>query len=149
MIIKKFKVSERVIPKAISEILAIINSTSAIILLEGDLGSGKTTFVKHFVKYFDINDNVTSPTFTIQNIYGANIFHYDIYQISLNDFIKFGFFEMFSETGYHLVEWANADLAKMLRRYGFDFFHIKIITDDNDNKQSDYRIYQVSDEWQN
>ena len=142
--VKKFKVSEQVIPKAISEILAIINSPSAIILLEGDLGSGKTTFVKYFVEYFDLNDNVTSPTFTIQNIYGANIFHYDIYQIGLNDFIKLGLFEMFSEKGYHLVEWANIDLATMLRRYGFDFFHIKIIA----NQDTNYRIYQVSNEWQ-
>jgi len=143
--IKKFKVSsEQVIPKAISEILAIINSPSAIILLEGNLGSGKTTFVKHFVKYFDTDDNVTSPTFTIQNIYGANIFHYDIYQIGLNNFIKLGLFEMFSETGYHLIEWANVDLAKMLKRYGFNFVHIKIMV----NQQSNYRIYQVSNEWQ-
>ena len=40
-----------------------------IILLEGDLGAGKTTFTKGIAKYFDIKDTITSPTFTLMNIY--------------------------------------------------------------------------------
>lgn len=143
--LKKFKVTEKVISKVISEILVIINSTDAIILLEGDLASGKTTFVKNFVNYLEINDSVTSPTFTIQNIYGTKIFHYDIYQKTINQFIQLGLFEMLSDSGYHLVEWGNQELAQLLKMYGFDYYHIKISNTGDDS----YRIYQVSDEWQN
>lgn len=141
--LKKFKVTERVIQKAISEVLAIINSPNAIILLEGDLASGKTTFVKEFVKFFEIDDEVTSPTFNIQNIYGTNIYHYDIYQKSVNEFIQIGLFDMLSESGYHIIEWGNEELANLLKMYGFKFFHIKITA-----PESSYRIYQVSSEWQ-
>jgi len=142
--VKKFKVTEKVIPKAISEILAIINSSSAIILLEGDLASGKTTFVRNFVNYFEVGDEVTSPTFTIQNIYGTAIYHYDIYQKSVNEFLQLGLFDMLSDSGYHLIEWGNKEFAKLLKMYGFDFYHIKISSQGDDS----YRIYQVSDEWQ-
>jgi len=141
--LKKFKASEKVIQKAISEILAIINSPNGILLLEGDLASGKTTFVKEFVKFFEIDDEVTSPTFNIQNIYGTNIYHYDIYQKGLDEFIQLGFLDMLVENGYHLIEWGNEELAKLLKMYDFKFFHIKITA-----PESSYRIYQVSDEWQ-
>ncbi len=141
--VKKFKVTKQVIPKAISEILAIINSSNGIILLEGDLASGKTTFVKEFVKYFGVEDDVTSPTFSIQHIYGTFIYHYDIYQKPVDEFIHLGLFDMLSEPGYHLIEWANQELAKLLKLYGFKFYHLKITAPENS-----YRIYQVSDEWQ-
>jgi tRNA threonylcarbamoyladenosine biosynthesis protein TsaE len=141
--LKKFKVKENLIKKAISEILAMVNSTDAIFLLEGNLASGKTTFVKEFVNYCGIDDEVSSPTYTIQNIYGAKIYHYDIYQKGINEFIKLGLLDMFAESGYHLIEWGNEDLAKILKMYGFQFWQIKII-----NNNSDYRIYQVSDAWQ-
>jgi tRNA threonylcarbamoyladenosine biosynthesis protein TsaE len=141
--VKKFKVTENVIPKAVSEILAFINSSSAIILLEGDLASGKTTLIKKFVQFFEVDDEVTSPTFTIQNIYGTNIYHYDIYQKSINEFVQLGLFDMLSESGYHLIEWGNSELANLLKMYGFSFYHIKITAPENS-----YRIYQVSDQWQ-
>ncbi len=143
-ILKKFRVTEKVIDKAINEILVIINSPNAIILLEGDLASGKTTFVKHFVNYLDISDEVTSPTFSLQHIYGTNIYHYDLYQKGINEFLALGLLESLSESGYHLIEWANYEFAKILKMYGFEFFHLKIYQDEEDNA----RIYQVSDSWQ-
>ena len=52
-----------------------------IILLNGDLGAGKTTFVKSVLKYLGVRDIVTSPTFTIMKKYEGNlfeIFHLDV-----------------------------------------------------------------------
>ena len=63
-----------------------IESDLNIIILSGTLGSGKTTFVKEFVKYQGINEEVNSPTFSIQNIYGNFIYHYDLYN-NLNEFL--------------------------------------------------------------
>ena len=54
-----------------------------IILLNGDLGAGKTTFVKSVLKYLGVKDNVTSPTFTIMKSYTGkrfNIYHLDVYR---------------------------------------------------------------------
>jgi tRNA threonylcarbamoyladenosine biosynthesis protein TsaE len=141
--VKRYKVSKRVIPRAIEEILGLLNSPNGIFLLDGDLASGKTTFVKEFVKYFDIDDEVTSPTFTIQHIYGTNIYHYDIYQKNLTYFIQSGLFSMLRDDGFHLIEWANDEFAKLLKMYDFKFFHIKFI-----NSDEKYRIYQVSNTWQ-
>jgi tRNA threonylcarbamoyladenosine biosynthesis protein TsaE len=142
--VKKFKVKESVVPKAVAEILAMINSTDAIILLEGSLASGKTTFVREFVNYCGIDEEVSSPTYTIQNIYGAKIYHYDIYQKGLDEFLKLGLLDMLGESGYHLIEWGNFELAKLLKMYGFKFWHLKIL-----DEEKDFRIYVVSDEWQN
>jgi tRNA threonylcarbamoyladenosine biosynthesis protein TsaE len=73
------------------------NSNKNIIILSGTLGSGKTTFVKEFVKSMRISDEVTSPTFSIQNIYGDIIFHYDLYNKTVNDFLRLGMLEEFEK----------------------------------------------------
>ncbi len=58
-----------------------------IVFLEGDLGSGKTTFVQAVAKSLGYEGKVTSPTFSIMNIYPIknnqikNIFHFDLYRI--------------------------------------------------------------------
>lgn len=59
-----------------------------IILLNGDLGAGKTTFVKSVLKYLGVRDIVTSPTFTIMKKYVGNlfeIFHLDVYRFESSD----------------------------------------------------------------
>ena len=59
-----------------------------IILLNGDLGAGKTTFVKSVLKYLGVRDIVTSPTFTIMKKYYGNsfeIFHLDVYRFESSD----------------------------------------------------------------
>ena len=59
-----------------------------IILLNGDLGAGKTTFVKSVLKYLGVRDIVTSPTFTIMKKYEGNlfeIFHLDVYRFESSD----------------------------------------------------------------
>jgi tRNA A37 threonylcarbamoyladenosine biosynthesis protein TsaE len=51
---------------------------------------------------------------------------------------------MLSEDGFHLIEWGDGELARLLKLYDFKFFHIKIQSGADDK----HRIYQVSDEWQ-
>jgi len=55
----------------------------AIVLLKGDLGAGKTTFVKYVVKSLGSKDLVTSPTFTLLNEYNAKVavYHFDMYRL--------------------------------------------------------------------
>jgi len=109
------------------------NSDKFIIILSGTLGSGKTTFVKEFVKNMDIKDEVNSPTFAIQNIYG-NIYHYDLYNKTIEDFIRLGMLEEFEKDGYHFIEWGE-ELEKYLKQFGFEYLKIQI------ELQGDKRIF--------
>lgn len=59
-----------------------------IIVLSGELGSGKTKFVQGILKYFGLENEISSPTFTIVNEYNANIcpiYHFDVYRLSDSD----------------------------------------------------------------
>ena len=107
----------------------IKNSGKNIIILSGTLGSGKTTLVKEFVKSMNIKENVTSPTFSIQNIYGE-IFHYDLYNKTINDFLNLGMLEEFEKEGYHFIEWGE-ELENYLKQFGIEYLKIEIILKDN------------------
>ena len=96
----------------------------SIIILSGTLGSGKTTFVKEFVKSKNIDDFVTSPTFSIQNIYGK-IYHYDLYNKDINEFLSLGMLEELEKKGYHFIEWGE-ELEKYLKQFGFEYLKIEI-----------------------
>ncbi len=65
---------------------------SGVVLLSGDLASGKTTLVKAIIKACGIEESVTSPTFSLMQIYGKDIYHYDIYQIGFDGMAKNGLF---------------------------------------------------------
>lgn len=85
-----------------------------IILLEGDLGAGKTHFVKGFALGLKCKSSVTSPTFTIMNLYEGGrlkIYHFDMYRLSSSEEAsELGFDEYLSpETldGVSLVEWGS------------------------------------------
>lgn len=78
-----------------------------IVLLYGDLGAGKTVFVKGVVSHFT-NAAVTSPTFTIVNTYPANInlYHFDLYRLQSDaELYDIGAEEMLFGNGISLVEW--------------------------------------------
>ncbi len=113
--------------KVVEKLQEIIKNQNIIVLLRGDLGSGKTTFVKEYVKYIGINNKVTSPTFSLQSIYGNEIFHYDVYNKTLNEFLALGLFEEFEKKGVHFVEWGDENFEKLLKKYGFKVIIIQII----------------------
>lgn len=79
-----------------------------VICLEGDLGSGKTVFAKAFALAMGINDNITSPTFTIIKEYEGEmkLFHMDVYR--LNDVKQdIGIEEYFTKKGVCIIEWSD------------------------------------------
>lgn len=87
-----------------------------IISLYGELGSGKTEFIKGICEYFEISDIVTSPTFTIMNHYYGTLNneeivlnHFDLYRMkSLEELEGIGFSEIiFNADTIKLVEWAD------------------------------------------
>ncbi len=100
--------------------------SKGIILLKGDLASGKTTFVREFVKNLGLHVEVSSPTFSIMNEYGDKVCHYDIYQNGIDSFLQSGLLEKLDEPKYHLIEWADDRLEDILKKMGFEFLKIEI-----------------------
>ncbi len=114
----------------VKEIIFEIGS-GGIILLKGDLASGKTTFVKEFVENLGLHVEVSSPTFSVMNEYENKVCHYDIYQNGVEGFLQSGLLEKLDEPKYHLIEWADDRLEEILRKMGFKFLKIEIITMEN------------------
>ena len=81
-----------------------------VVVLTGDLGSGKTKFVQGVLKYFGLENQISSPTFTIVNEYDASsfpIYHFDVYRLADSDeFYAMGGEEYF-ENGLCLIEWGE------------------------------------------
>lgn len=114
------------------------NFTDGVIILRGDLAAGKTTFVKKMVKHLGVDDEVTSPTFSLQQCYGDKVFHYDMYNHGLNHFISLGMLEELEKEGLHFVEWGDDELIKILNLAG-----IKTLTIDIEKISNDKREYRV------
>lgn len=119
------------------EFLKDILNDNCVIILKGDLASGKTTFVKAYAKFIGLDDLVTSPTFSLQSIYSDKIYHYDIYNKGLDEFISLGMLEEFEKNGLHFVEWGDDRLKKILDEYGFENIVINI------EKKDKKRLYKV------
>jgi tRNA threonylcarbamoyladenosine biosynthesis protein TsaE len=84
----------------------------ALVLLTGDLGSGKTTLTKGIVAGLGAakEDEVTSPTFTLIQIYGSTnkVYHGDLYRIeSFHDFETLGFEDVFASPAVVILEWSE------------------------------------------
>jgi len=106
--------------------------SNGVVILQGDLAAGKTTFVKEIAKILASCEEVTSPTFSLQQCYGTRLFHYDIYNHGLEHFIALGMLEELEKEGLHFIEWGSDDLVDILVSAGIDTITIKIekISDD-------------------
>lgn len=80
-----------------------------VICLNGELGSGKTLFVKAFAKALGIEDEVTSPTFNIVKEYldgEMELYHMDVYRAE-NNYESIGIEDYFNRNGVSIIEWAD------------------------------------------
>ena len=81
-----------------------------IIILSGDLGAGKTKFTQGILKYFNLENEISSPTFTIVNEYTDStipIYHFDVYRLAdIEEFYAIGGEEYFSK-GICIIEWGE------------------------------------------
>lgn len=115
-------------------------SKSDVIVLTGELGSGKTKFTQGFLEYFELADEISSPTFTIVNEYntkdGQNIYHFDVYRLSdTEEFYAIGGEEYF-ENGICIIEWGEL-IKEALPK---DYIHITFEKNDNDEN---YRLLKI------
>ncbi|WP_100330104.1 tRNA (adenosine(37)-N6)-threonylcarbamoyltransferase complex ATPase subunit type 1 TsaE [Bacillus xiapuensis] len=94
--------------QAIAERLAQLLQPGDVLLLEGDLGAGKTTFTKGLAKGLGVRRTVNSPTFTIIKEYMGRmpLYHMDVYRVQ-DGGEDLGFDEYFYGEGVCVVEWAH------------------------------------------
>jgi tRNA threonylcarbamoyladenosine biosynthesis protein TsaE len=109
-----------------------------VVALCGDLGSGKTQFVKGVCSTFNTHTRITSPTFVILNRYdgldkGGNelfIYHLDVYRVkSITELYDLGYEEFLRGDGICLIEWAEM-LGDLLPEKRYD---VQLFLGENEN----------------
>ena len=113
--------------------------TNALIELRGDLGAGKTTFVRHLLAAIGVKGRIKSPTYAVVEPYtldnGLNIWHFDFYRFNdPREWEEAGFRDLFASPGLKLVEWPEqagkylpqADLVLVIELLENDARHVTL-----------------------
>ena len=119
-----------------------------ILVLSGELGSGKTKFTEGFLSYFNLDKEISSPTFTIVNEYknqNISIFHFDVYRLEdVDEFYAIGGDEYFN-SGISIIEWGELIKDALPKDYIEIVFH----KDDNDENLRILDIYFHGNKYEN
>ena len=112
-----------------SEILKVLSKK--IIILNGEMGAGKTTFMTYLCKAMGVDDEVSSPTFSIVNEYqlpnGDNLYHFDCYRLKDEyEAIDIGFEDYIYSGNYCFIEW----VSKIPSLIPDEFIEIEILMKD-------------------
>ena len=79
-----------------------------VVLLNGEMGAGKTAFTKGVAKGLGIADEITSPTYAYMNDYDGKLYHYDCYRLSSGeDAEALGLTDYFYAGGICIIEWSE------------------------------------------
>jgi tRNA threonylcarbamoyladenosine biosynthesis protein TsaE len=108
-----------------------------VVLLDGDLGAGKTTFTQGLAKAMGVDDLVTSPTFALVRSYpssfGVDLIHADVYRLDdLADIVALGLPEMLEDGAVAVVEWGSRAVPAL----GPDYLGIRIALTDVDGERT-------------
>lgn len=111
--------------------LASLLKPTDVVVLTGELGSGKTKLTEGILSYFGLENEISSPTFTIVNEYQSDsffIYHFDVYRLQdSSEFLEIGGEEYF-EKGICIIEWGEM-ISDVLPK---DYIHIVFHKDELD-----------------
>ena len=113
----------------IAKELSQLFKKGSIVFLEGDLGTGKTFLVQNICKNWNVQDDVTSPTFTIIQNYSGDysVNHIDLYRIAKqNELDQLGWEDILYSDAVTFVEW-----PQIIEKYVNSFYKISIIIKNN------------------
>ena len=101
--------------QAVASAVAATLLPGDVILLDGDLGAGKTTFVQGLARAMGVDDTVTSPTFTLMRSYptsfGVELLHVDVYRLeSEAEIVALGLPELLDDGVVAAIEWGRRAL---------------------------------------
>jgi tRNA threonylcarbamoyladenosine biosynthesis protein TsaE len=112
----------------VAEALLVSLPTKATVLLDAEMGSGKTTLMAHMLRKMGVHE-VSSPTYSLVNEYrssaGKAIHHYDLYRLKSEDELEeIGFGDLLDRGEWNFIEWPEKGMA-----YYDDFVTWKITQD--------------------
>jgi len=120
--------------------LGSVLSADDVVYLRGELGAGKTVLVRGVAQALGYRGSVTSPTFTLMNVYNTKppIYHFDFYRLQSRDLSDLGLEEYMAQDGIVMIEWPQV---------GLDFLpqealwvEIKLVDDDYERE----RLVEIS-----
>ncbi|CAH0417187.1 tRNA threonylcarbamoyladenosine biosynthesis protein TsaE [Periweissella fabaria] len=120
MDMKTFKINDAATTQTLGQQLGQIVSAGDVILLDGDLGAGKTTFTKGIALGLGIERNIKSPTFTIIREYKTGrlpLYHMDVYRLEDGGGDELGLDEYFNGNGVCVVEWSQFVASELPKNY--------------------------------
>lgn len=136
----KFKTQNEEETKNFAKQLATRCQEKDIIVLTGNLGSGKTKFTEGFLSNYGLENEISSPTFTIVNEYiskDINLYHFDVYRLEdSSEFYEIGGEEYFNK-GICIIEWGELILDALPPQY-------TQITFEKDTTQDNIRILNIT-----
>lgn len=119
---------------AFGQKMAGLVSTGDVLCLSGELGAGKTLLVQGIGAGLQVGDVVTSPTFTILNVYAADlpIYHFDLYRLEHPDELAdIGFYEYIEGDGLAIIEWPD----KFSEELPDEYLWVEMKTGDSPNER--------------
>jgi tRNA threonylcarbamoyladenosine biosynthesis protein TsaE len=114
--------------KPIAESLMEFHKDKRIFAFHGEMGAGKTTFIKSICGYLKVTDTVSSPTYAIVNEYftedSNSVFHFDLYRLkSWTEMLEIGYEDYFYGGNYCLLEWPE----KIVNLLPEETVHVSIV----------------------
>ena len=109
--------------KKLGRALGTVLGDGDVVLLDGDLGAGKTTLVTEIAETLGVDRrDVSSPTFSLMNVYRGKkltLQHFDLYRLTSSEELDdIGFYEYVGAPGVTFIEWAEDHLSITLRQEG-------------------------------
>ena len=129
------------LPKIAKQIIEE-NTDQRIFLLEGDMGAGKTTLTKAICDFFEVEENVCSPTFAIVNEYlspnAGKIFHFDFYRLNKEEEAFDIGIEEYLYSGYYcFLEWSQKIKNLIPSHY------VRVVINETENKQREIKTERI------
>jgi tRNA threonylcarbamoyladenosine biosynthesis protein TsaE len=127
---------------AVAQDVWALNNSCAVYTFTGSLGAGKTTLIQSMLRSAGVTDLVTSPTFTIVNVYHNaahhNFFHFDLYRIkSLNEFLQGAFDEyLYAPNSWCFIEWPQIIMPLLTH----NVCHVNIEYLENEKRKLSYTV---------
>jgi tRNA threonylcarbamoyladenosine biosynthesis protein TsaE len=121
--------------RALARLLAGVCRPGDLLLLVGDLGAGKTTFTQGFAAGLGVTERVTSPTFTLANVYRGRLTlnHLDVYRIDeLDEVVDLSLPELLDGDDVTLIEWGDTIRAVLPP----DYLEVRLTLGDGDDDRT-------------